>query len=196
MSKRGLGGRIGGGTALGQRELASGHAGSAREVPRQALRDATAVSKIPQRLPRVVLGPALSTAPRRWPLPPKPEVLPRSWTLAALRRAAALAVRRGIRARALARQGVHRSAKRVRRVDASALKAHFRPLELRARRSSASGTERHVFRPRRAEGTRRGEERRASKSADIDGRCKEARVGGVETFFGGDRGCAEIEIWP
>ena len=56
--------------------------------------DATAVSKLPQRLPRVVLGPALSTAPRRWPLPPKPEVLPRPGTLAARRRAAALAVRR------------------------------------------------------------------------------------------------------
>ena len=41
-SSRGLGGRIGGGIALGQRQLASGHAGSAREVPRQALRDATA----------------------------------------------------------------------------------------------------------------------------------------------------------
>ena len=83
--------------ALGQRRLASRHAGSAWEVPRQAMCDATAVSKLPQRLPRVVLGPALSTAPRRWPLPPRPDVLPRPGTLAALRRVAALAVRRGIR---------------------------------------------------------------------------------------------------
>ena len=158
--------------------------------------DATAVSKLPQRLPRVVLGPALSTAPRRWPLPPKPDVLPRPGTLAALRRVAALAVRRGIAARALSRQGVHQSAEVVASPETSALKAHFRPLELRARRSSASGMERHVFRLRRAEGTRRGEERRPPESADIDGRCEEARVGGAETFFGGDRGCAEIEIWP
>ena len=191
-----MGGRIGGGIALGQRELASRHAGSAWEVPRQAMCDATAVSKLPQRLPRVVLGPALSTAPRRWPLPPKPDVLPRPGTLAALRRVAALAVRRRIAARALARQGVHQSAKRARRFEASALKAHFRPLELRARRSSASGTLRKKFRLRRAAGTRRGEERRPPESADIDGRREEARDGGVEIFFGGDRGCAEIEIWP
>ena len=138
-----MGGQIGGGTALGQRRLASRHAGSAMEVPRQAMCDATAVSKLPQRLPRVVLGPALSTAPRRWPLPPKPDVLPRPGTLAALRRLAALAVRRGIAARAISRQGVHRSAKRARRVEPSSLKAHFRPLELRARshrRAGRSGT--------------------------------------------------------
>ena len=152
--------------------------------------------QLPQRLPRVVLGPALSTAPRRWPLPAKPESLPRPGTLAALRRAAALAVRRRIAARALARQGVHQSAKRSSSPQTSALKAHFRPLELRARMSSASGIGRDVFRLRRAEGTRRGEERRSPESAEIDGRHEEARVGGVEIFFGADRGCAEIEIWP
>ena len=126
----------------------------------------------------------------------RPDVLPRPGTLAALRRVAALAVRRGIAARALARQGVHQSAKRIWSPQTSALKAHFRPLELRARRSSASGTACQKFRLRRAAGTRRGEERRPPESADIDGRCEEECDGGGEIFFGGDRGCAEIEIWP